>query len=79
MSSQKRAWFRRKGVKSFVCASCWACSMLVGLEGMAFSQELIKVRLKFGTLGPKGTNVTNALESVEKDFFKPIGKTWGTT
>lgn len=77
MSSQKRAWFRRNGFKSFVCASCWACSMLVGLEGMAFSQELPKVRLKFGTLGPKGTNVTNGLETFEKDFLKPIGKSLG--
>lgn len=73
MSSQKRAWFRRMGFQSFAYASCLACSMLFGLEGKAFSQDLPKIRLKFGTLGPKGTNVTNALESLEKDFFKPLG------
>ena len=77
MSSQKRAWLRRKGLKSLVCAGCWACSMLVGLEGMGLSQELPKVRLKFGTLGPKGTNVTNALESIDKGLLRPLSKNLG--
>ena len=65
------------GFKSFVYAGCWACSMLVGLEGMALSQELPKFRLKFGTLGPKGTSVTNVLDSLDKDFLKPVGKSLG--
>jgi TRAP-type C4-dicarboxylate transport system substrate-binding protein len=51
--------------------------MLVGLEGMGLSQELPKVRLKFGTLGPKGTNVTNALESIDKGLLRPLSKNLG--
>lgn len=51
--------------------------LTVGLTSTALAQERPVITLKFGTLGPKDTNVTNAVESLINDYLDPAAGHFG--
>jgi TRAP-type C4-dicarboxylate transport system substrate-binding protein len=48
------------------------------LKNVAIAKDTGKVTIKMGTLGPKGTSVTNVLEALNKDLLQNIAKNLGS-